>query len=77
MIAEEKADEKLKEVYNKITGSKKSEVANVLKVQSLNPQLLDAHLGLYKTIMYGKSNLSRRQREMIAVIVSKSNECHY
>jgi len=77
MIDENEANGRLKEVYKKITGPKKSKVANVLKVQSLNAKILDAHLGLYKSIMYGKSNLTRRQREMAAVIVSKANECHY
>ena len=50
---------------------------NILKIHSLNKRSLDAHLLLYKTLMYGPSGLSRAQREMIAVTVSVLNHCHY
>ncbi len=77
MVDEENAEGKLSKVYNDLTGSGKSKVANVLKVQSLNPELLEDHLNLYKTVMYAKSNISRKQREMIATIVSDTNDCYY
>ena len=35
------------------------------------------HLGLYMTLMFGKSGLSRLEREAIAVVVSATNECEY
>ena len=38
---------------------------------------LDAHLSLYKAIMFGESELSRVQREMIATTVSWLNGCFY
>jgi alkylhydroperoxidase family enzyme len=53
------------------------EVDNILRIHGLNPPSLEAHFGLYKTLMRGKSDLSRKQREMIAVVVSTINECHY
>ncbi len=52
-------------------------VANILAVHSLSPAALRAHYGLYKTLMFGRSELSRAQREMIAVVVSTANQCHY
>jgi len=52
-------------------------VANILQVHSLNPAALRAHFDLYRTLMFARSELSRAQREMIAVVVSKTNECHY
>ncbi len=52
-------------------------VANILTVHSLNPPALRAHWDLYKTLMLGPSELSRAQREMIAVVVSTTNGCHY
>jgi len=52
-------------------------VANILQVHSLNPSALRAHFDLYRTIMFGRSELNRAQREMIAVVVSKTNGCHY
>jgi len=36
-----------------------------------------AHVGLYRTIMFGESPLSRSERETIAVVVSAANDCHY
>lgn len=52
-------------------------VANILGVHSLNPSALRGHFDLYRTLMFGQSELSRAQREMIAVVVSKTNACHY
>jgi alkylhydroperoxidase family enzyme len=52
-------------------------VDNILKIHSLNPESLRAHVVLYKTLMYGKSPLKRPQREMIAVVASAANRCHY
>lgn len=36
-----------------------------------------ASMNLYRAIMFGPSPLSRRQREMMATVVSASNGCHY
>ena len=36
-----------------------------------------AHLGLYMPIMFGKSGLSRAEREAIGVVVSANNDCAY
>ncbi|MFW5787737.1 MAG: carboxymuconolactone decarboxylase family protein [Halanaerobiales bacterium] len=77
MVEESEADGKLKKLYDKIMNPENNKVANILKVHSLNPEVLEAHLKLYKTIMFGKSKISRRQREMIAVVVSGVNSCHY
>ncbi|MCK8818200.1 carboxymuconolactone decarboxylase family protein [Natroniella sulfidigena] len=74
----EEATGKLKKIYEQLTKmSHSDEIPNVLQVQSLNPGILKAHLDLYKAIMFGKSNLSRADREMIAVVVSGINSCHY
>jgi alkylhydroperoxidase family enzyme len=49
----------------------------ILAAHSLNPEALRAHLALYRTIMFGPSELSRPEREAMAVAVSAVNECHY
>lgn len=49
----------------------KTSVANILKVHSLHPEVMKAHLDLYREVMFGPSGLTRTQREMIAVVVSK------
>ena len=75
-INERDANGPLKDQYAKLKDSR-SGVDNILKIHSLNPESLDAHVRLYKTIMYGKSPISRVDREMIAVLVSSINQCHY
>lgn len=52
-------------------------VDNILRVHGHNPPSLEAHFNLYATLMQGPSPLSRVQREMIAVVVSAVNNCHY
>ena len=70
------ADEKLKPIYDDLIKSR-GKISNILKVHSLNPQALQAHLDLYMTIMFGKSGLSRKERECIAVVVSRADNCEY
>lgn len=52
-------------------------VDNIMKIHSLNPRSLMAHSTLYTTMMRGRSDLTKIQREMIAVVVSAENQCHY
>jgi alkylhydroperoxidase family enzyme len=75
-INERDANGSLKDQYEKLKDSRNG-VDNILKIHSLNPESLDAHVRLYKTIMYGKSPIRRVNREMIAVLVSSINQCHY
>jgi uncharacterized peroxidase-related enzyme len=70
------ADGKLAEMYAQLL-KQRGKVSNILKVHSLNPAAMDDHLDLYVTLMFGKSGLSRLEREAIAVVVSASNECAY
>lgn len=51
--------------------------ANIVSSHSLNPGAVQAHLGLYRAIMFGESHLTRAERETIAVVVSAVNDCHY
>ena len=52
-------------------------VDHIMKIHSLNLASLKAHFEIYKVLMYGKSPLSRVQREMIAVVASAANHCKY
>lgn len=70
------ADGVVKEEYGK--GIKRSgRVYNILKIMSQSPGALRESMRMYTTIMFGSSDLSRAQREMIATVVSRSNQCHY
>jgi uncharacterized peroxidase-related enzyme len=70
------AEGKLAETYAALI-KQRGKVSNILKVHSLNPDAMENHLDLYMTIMFGKSGLSRAEREAIAVVVSANNDCTY
>jgi alkylhydroperoxidase family enzyme len=52
-------------------------VFNVVKAMSPNPSVLRRSMALYSGIMHGPSELSRIERELLAVVVSRENDCHY
>ena len=66
----------LLEIYDDLK-KKRGKLAEVHKIQSLNPESIVNHMDLYMTIMFGRSPLKRYQREMIAVVVSGANQCEY
>ena len=76
MINEDEAEGDLAEMYRRLV-EPWGGVDNILKIHSLNPPSLQAHFELYKTVMRGRSGLSRAEREMIAVVVSATNRCLY
>lgn len=76
VIDEALAVGKLKEVYDDIAKSR-GKLSNIMKIHSLHPDAMVKHMDLYKSIMFGKSNLSRELKEMIAVVVSVANKCEY
>ncbi|HEX9942725.1 MAG TPA: carboxymuconolactone decarboxylase family protein [Thermoanaerobaculia bacterium] len=76
-VAPEDAGGLLKRIYDGAV-RRAGKVFNVLRLQSLRPDVLQAGLELYKALMLSpESPLSRAQREMIAVAVSRANDCHY
>lgn len=52
-------------------------VYHVVRAMSLNPETLRASMGFYREAMFGASPLSRAEREMLAVVVSRANDCFY
>ncbi len=76
VIDEKEATGELKEIYE--TQRKKAgALANILKIHSLAPGTLSTHMAFYEAVMDAPGDLSRIQREMIAVVVSSLNRCHY
>ena len=75
-IDEGRAEDRLARLYGRMADGD-GPVDNILKIHSLNPPSLAGHFEVYKTLMHGRSPLSRTQREMIAVTVSAANRCHY
>ena len=75
-VPEQAAGSELKKLYQKYRGSD-GNLDNILKIHSHNPRSMRAHFELYSWLMRGKSELSRLPREMVAVVVSALNHCHY
>lgn len=76
LIDEHEATELLAKVYE-AARKRAGRVFNILKIQSQNPAALQKMLDLYAATMKGESPLSRAQREMLALVVSRANHCHY
>jgi alkylhydroperoxidase family enzyme len=76
LIGEGEATGELQDQYEAAIG-RAGKVFNIVKAMSLNPRVLGASMGLYQAIMFGPSELSRAERELLAVVVSCENDCHY
>ncbi|MEX0284267.1 MAG: peroxidase-related enzyme [Paracoccaceae bacterium] len=63
--------------YFDICMEKLGMVPNVLQAHAFDIEKLNAFTALYNDLMLGDSNLSKLEREMIAVVVSSHNKCYY
>lgn len=52
-------------------------VFGIVRSMSLSPPVLEASMGLYQRIMFAKPGLQRYQRELLATVTSRANDCHY
>lgn len=52
-------------------------VWHIVQIMSLNPRTLSNSMGLYGSIMRGRSGVSYAQREMLATVVASTLDCHY
>lgn len=76
VVSEDDAQGLLARVYDAAI-KRAGRVFNIMRVQSNNAPVLKSSMDLYAAIMHGQSTLTRSQREMLAVVVSRANGCHY
>lgn len=76
IIDNDAAQGELADVYQRLIETR-GKTSNIMRVQSLNPEAMDAHLDLYLAVMFDDSGLTREEREVIAVAVSSANDCPY
>jgi uncharacterized peroxidase-related enzyme len=76
LIDVDEATGELKREYDAAIG-RAGKVFNIVKAMCLRPGVLRRSMELYKEIMFGPSELSRAERELLAVVVSRANDCHY
>jgi len=72
----DEADGPLREICERVI-SERGKLSDIMRVQSLAPGAMGAHLDLYLALLFGRSPLSRPDREAIAVAVSLANGCEY
>jgi uncharacterized peroxidase-related enzyme len=75
-VPEHLADGVLADAYARIAASR-GKVANILRVHSLRPEAMLRHVDLYMDLLFAPGGLTRAQREVIAVVVSRENRCAY
>ena len=52
-------------------------VDEIMAIHSLNPEGMAAHDAVYRSAMRSTKSLRKVERELIALVVSVINECHY
>ena len=75
-IPEETATGDLAIVYEKAR-ERAGVLPNIARLQSLRPRTLNRSFDLYCQLMDDPSGLTRRERVLIATVVSKVNGCFY
>ena len=50
---------------------------HIIRVHGVHPRVMRLHYELYVELMRRPGPLTRIQREMVAVVVSATNGCHY
>jgi uncharacterized peroxidase-related enzyme len=77
MVEEDEAEGDLLDLFDEMRDPSTGQVDHILRIHGQHPETLRAHWLLYRTVMYGRSGITRPEREMIGVVVSALNGCHY
>lgn len=67
----------LAELFAQVADRDRNRVDNIMQIHALNPRAMAAHQALYVSAMAGTKTLRKVDREMVALVVSTLNECHY
>ncbi len=72
----EEATGLLKQEFDKAV-ERAGRVWKIVHIMSLNPRALKDGIAFYGAVMFGRSPLTRSQRELLATVVSTELDCHY
>lgn len=75
-IPDEEAAGPLRRLYDEAR-ERAGRVWNIVRLMSVNPDEARASMAFYCSVMLRDSALPRRTRELLAVVVSRANHCHY
>ena len=76
-VDESDAVGELRQLFDDARDPETGRLDHILRIHSLHPRGLRAHLELYKAVMRGTKTLRKVDREMIALVASGLNGCHY
>ena len=76
-ISESEATGDLASLYTRVRDPETGRLDNIMQVHGLHPAGLETHFTLYCAVMRGTKSLPRVDREMLALVVSRINACHY
>jgi alkylhydroperoxidase family enzyme len=72
----ESANEKLAEVYERVR-KRSGIMPNIASLQSLRPETMERGFDLYCQLMDAPTGITKRERILIATVISKVNGCFY
>jgi alkylhydroperoxidase family enzyme len=76
-LHEDDWDGDLASLKDEVIDPRSGRVDWVMRIHSLDAGSLDAHKVVYRQAMKGTATLRQVDREMIALVVSGVNRCHY
>ena len=76
-VNEERATGAVSAALKRVRDPDTGKVDAILEIHSLHPECLSAHFDFYRAVMQGSRTMPRRDRELIAFLVSQANGCHY
>jgi alkylhydroperoxidase family enzyme len=76
-VPDDQWDGDLSDLHERVVDRAHGRVDELMAIHSLNPRGLDAHDRLYRSAMAGTKTLRKAERELIALVVSLENRCHY
>lgn len=76
-IREDEWNGELAAVRERVVDRDHDRVDNIMQIHSLDPKGMAAHEALYGSAMAGTATLRKVERELIAYVVSLTNDCHY
>jgi alkylhydroperoxidase family enzyme len=77
ILSPEEADAPLREAFEEVMAWRNGRLPPVMQCMSLHPQAMLGVKRLNEQVTFGASTLGGRREEMIATVVSASNECDY
>jgi len=76
-IREDEWEGDLAELYGRIADPTSGRVDNIIQIHSLDAAAMAGHQAVYEAAMGSTKTLRKVERELIALVVSDINGCHY